>query len=75
MVINQGKMKMFELMKTIFNFSTAFVPNIPSKTIDRYSIHLNRNQCDKRQLLILKKMVREMFFKQLAIDTEFCVIS
>ena len=75
-MIDRGKVKIFELTKTVFNFSTAFDPNISfhrKQLIDIPFISVEI-KCNKRQLLVLKKMVRKMFFKKLVIYTEFCVI-
>ena len=55
MVTNQGKIKLFKLMKTIFNFSIAFDPNISSKTIDRYSIHFDGNQVQQTTVVDIEK--------------------
>ena len=42
-------------MKTIFNFSIAFDPNISSKTIDRYSIHFDGNQVQQTTVVDIEK--------------------
>lgn len=74
MVVNQGKIKIFELMKTIFNVSIAFDTNISSKTIDRHSIHFNGNRIQQTSVVDIEKDGKGNVFKKIILYTEFCVI-